>query len=231
MPSHPVTVISLGGSLLAPVGGPNAKFLKKFRDLVLSLTRKGHRFVIICGGGAVCREYQAAAKATGTLTPMELNWLGIQATRFNAQLLRTVFRKAAHPTLVINPNEVPSLDKIKIAVGAGYQPGRSTDYDTVLVAQACSAQSVVNLSDVKFVYDADPRTNPEAKAMPKLTWKEFRKRFGGGWSPGAHGPFDPYAAKLAEKLGLRVVIMDGVDPKNVEKAVTGQKFRGTEITV
>ena len=229
--AHPVTIISLGGSLIAPPTGPDPKFLSKFRDLILKLSRKGQRFVIICGGGAICRQYQAAAKKTGPLTPTELDWLGIHVTRLNANFLKSIFRKAAHPEIVTDPSLAPVDSTAKIIIGAGYEPGCSTDTDAILMAKKFGASTVVNLSNVTFVYNADPRTNPEAKPFKKLTWKEFRKMFGGTtWKPGLNRPFDPVAAKMAEAEKMRVIITDGGNLKNVEKALSGESFRGTEIT-
>ncbi len=228
---HPVTIISLGGSLIAPATGPDPKFLSKFRDLILKLTKRGHRFVIICGGGAVCRQYQAAAKKTSSLSPIELDWLGIHVTRLNAQFLKSIFRKSAHPEIVTDPNTAPVDSPAKIIIGAGYEPGCSTDTDAVLMAKKFSATTVVNLSNITFVYDSDPRTNPNAKPFKKLTWKQFRTMFGGtSWKPGLNRPFDPVAAKMADTENMRVVIMDGTNLKNVEKALSNQSFRGTEIT-
>ena len=55
-------VISLGGSLIVPDDIDHA-FLKSFRDTIDSCD--DYRFFIVCGGGAVAREYQSAAKDAG----------------------------------------------------------------------------------------------------------------------------------------------------------------------
>ena len=47
-------VISLGGSLING-GEVDVKFLKDFRRLIIKQTKKGHRFILICGGGKPAR--------------------------------------------------------------------------------------------------------------------------------------------------------------------------------
>ena len=49
-------VISLGGSLIVP-DEINVDFLKDFVSLVNDYTKKGFNFLIITGGGKICRKY------------------------------------------------------------------------------------------------------------------------------------------------------------------------------
>ncbi|MEK9152832.1 MAG: UMP kinase [Patescibacteria group bacterium] len=230
MPSHASTIVlSLGGSLIVPKEGIDTAFLRRFRALILRHAGKGRRFVIICGGGATARAYQKAAGNITALTRDDLDWIGIHATRLNAHLLRTVFRSAAHPRIITDPHEeMPTLKPV--VIGAGWRPGCSTDFDAVLLARQYGATTLVNLSNIDYVYDKDPRTNADAVVIPSFTWKEFRKRFGGRWDPGLNSPFDPVAAKEAQKLKMRVIIADGRDFKNLEKIFTGKRFKGTVIS-
>ena len=84
-------VLSLGGSLIFPKG-VDIEFLKNFRKTIEKYVRKGHKFVIICGGGKIARELQQAASKVSKPTNEELDWLGIYATRLNAKLIRTVLK-------------------------------------------------------------------------------------------------------------------------------------------
>jgi uridylate kinase len=226
---HPTIVISLGGSLIAPKEGIDVSFLKKFGALVRAQVRKGRRFVIICGGGTTARQYQGAADKVTKLTRDDLDWLGIHATRLNAHLLRTIFRDLAHPRIITDPHEDMSSRR-PVIIGAGWRPGCSTDYDAVLLAERYAADQLINLSNISFVYDKDPRKHANAKAFPRLTWKAFRKRFGSKWHPGLNSPFDPVASKEAEKMKLRVVIAEGRDLANLAKILEGKAFKGTVIS-
>jgi uridylate kinase len=223
-----VTVISLGGSLIAPKEGIDVAFIRKFSALIRREVGRGRRFVIICGGGTTARQYQGAAERITTLTRDDLDWLGIHATRLNAHLLRTVFRDLAHPRIITDPHEdMPSRQPV--IIGAGWRPGCSTDFDAVLLAQRYGAERLINLSNIAYVYDKDPRAHKDAKAFPKMTWKDFRRRFGSKWHPGLNSPFDPVASKEAEKIGLQVVVAEGRDLKNLEYILESKPFKGTVI--
>lgn len=221
-------VLSLGGSLIAPKTGIDVDFLRKFSALIRRHVKKGRRFIIICGGGTTARDYQKAAARVTRLTRDDLDWLGIHATRLNAHLLRTVFRGLAHPRIITDPNEDMASRK-PVVIGAGWRPGCSTDYDAVLLARRYDAERLINLSNIAYVYDKDPRVHKDAVALPSLTWKEFRKRFGTRWDPGLSSPFDPVASKEAERIGLKVVIAEGRDLPNLDKMLEGRPFKGTHV--
>ena len=221
-------ILSVGGSIIIPKTGFDIKFLKKFRALILSRVKAGDKFVLVVGGGAVCRQYQTAAKIVAGLNNEALDWLGIYATHFNAEFVRLLFGKLAHGEVINNPTQKIKANK-PIIVASGWKPGRSTDFDAVLLAKGCGAKTVVNLSNIDYVYDRDPRVNPGAKKFEKINWNDFRKIVGSKWSPGANVPFDPLAAKEAQKLGLSVFFAKGTDLKNLQRVLTNQKFKGTIV--
>lgn len=223
------TVLSVGGSLIAPPSGIDVAFLKKLRALVAREIRRGHRVVLVCGGGAPARAYQQAAAATRKVSPVEADWLGIQATWLNAKLVQTVFGpRLAHCAIITDPSRVIKTNK-PVVVAGGWKPGRSTDYDAVLLGRQFGAKTVVNLSNIRYVYDHDPRKFPDAKPIKKMTWVEFRKQFGTKWKPGLNTPFDPIAAALAAKLKMKVVVTDGRDLGNAAAILAGKPFLGTVI--
>jgi uridylate kinase len=87
----------------------------------------------------------------------------------------------------------------------------------------------VNLSNIRYVCDKDPKYHKDAKPIKDISWKDFRKIVGDKWDPGANLPFDPVAAKEAQRLGLEVAIMDGRDLKNLDDYLSGKPFKGTTI--
>ncbi len=213
-------VLSVGGSIIVPPSGFDINFLKKFRDLILRRVQAGDKFVLVVGGGATCRNYQTAAKAVRPLTDIELDWLGIKTTWFNAEFIRLIFGKHAHKEVVTNPTNKLITNK-PIIVAGGWKPGRSTDYDAVLLAKNLAAETVFNLSNVNFVYDKDPNKFNDARKITKTTWSEFRKIIGDKWMPGAQCLFDPKAAKLAQKLNLKVVFVKGDNLPLVDRVLNG----------
>lgn len=226
-------VISVGGSLIVPEE-VDVAFLKSFKKFILNRIGKGDKFILVAGGGKLARKYQQAAIEVTSLDNEEKDWLGLHSTRLNGHLLRTIFKERAHPMLVTN--YVVDLDKFSevfsqdILVGAGWKPGWSTDYVTVLMAKKFNASSVINLSNIEYVYSEDPRVNPSAKKYEKISWDEFKEIVGSKWDPGMSAPFDPIATKLASEIPLDVAIMNGKDLENLGKYLDGKDFKGTLIS-
>lgn len=221
-------VISVGGSLIVPKTGIDWQYLKKLRRLILAKTRAGHKFILVAGGGTTCRHYQQAAAKVVKLQPVDIDWLGIHASRLNAHLLRTIFFDAAHPAVIKDPTR-PIKTAAKIIIAGGWKPGWSTDYDAVMLAKTYGAKEVVNLSNIDYVYDRDPKKFSGAKKITDISWPEFRRIVGSKWTPGLSKPFDPIASKLAAELSLKVVIMNGKKLNNLAKRLAGKKFQGTII--
>lgn len=223
-------VISVGGSLIVP-GEIDTDFLAAFKQFVIRRIEKGDRFILIAGGGKTCRKYQDAASAVSGLDNEEKDWLGIHSTRLNAHLLRTIFKLWANPKVIKNFDtdlEHLKFDE-KVLVGAGWKPGWSTDYIAVLLAEKYGAKDVINLSNIDYAYSEDPRVNPNAKKYENISWKEFREIVGESWDPGMNAPFDPIASKKADKLKLKVAIMNGKKLANLNDYLDGKKFKGTLI--
>ncbi len=220
-------VISLGGSLIIP-DEIDLNFLRSFKSLIEGEVQKGKSFIIITGGGKVCRRYQDAVRKLGAGDSESLDWVGIYATRLNATLLRVLFGKGAYSEIMQEPEKVPRVDA-PIIVGGGSIPGHSSDFAAVTVAEKTGAQRLINLSNIDYVYEKDPREFPDAKKVERATWKEFRAILPQGYYPGINAPFDPVAAKRAEELGLEVAIMNGNPLLNLQNYLEGEAFKGTVI--
>lgn len=219
-------VISLGGSLIVP-DKVDVDFLKEFKKLILRHTRT-KQFYIITGGGRVAREYATAAGEIGNISHEDRDWLGIHCTRLNAHLLRTIFRKHAFPRIIKNPLEKINTNK-QVVMAAGYKPGCSSDYDAVLIARTMGAKTVLNLTNTDYVYDKDPRKYKDAKPLKNVSWKKFRSIIPKTWKYGMHAPFDPIASKESQRIGLKVVIINGKKLKQIENFFHNKPFVGTII--
>ncbi len=220
-------IISLGGSLIIPEN-VDTQFLSSFRKIILQYTKLGYRFVLICGGGKTARKYQDAYKAIAGENQEAMDWIGIEATKINAFLVKSLFGKDAHPEIIIDPTKPIKTSK-KIIVAAGWKPGRSTDFDSVLLAKKFQARSVINMSNIDFVYDKDPKRFPNAKKILESSWSDFRKLIGNKWEAGLNAPFDPIAAKEAQASKISAIII-GKDLVNMQQVIEGKQFKGTIIS-
>ena len=225
------TVLSLGGSIVAP-DGPDSAYLASFsalaRDYLAADAER--RLVIVVGGGGPARSWQRAYRdAGGSLEDHEAqDWIGIMATRLNAQLVKAVMGPLCPQEVVTDPTAV-SIFIGRVLVAAGWKPGFSTDFDATLLAERFGASRVLNLSNIAKVYDDDPRANPKAKPLDSISWAGFRAIVGDEWVPGKNAPFDPIASRKAAELGLEVICADGRDLPNLKRILEGGSFVGTVI--
>jgi len=223
-------VLSVGGSLIVPEKGINTDFLNKLNVFVRRNVSRNRRFFLVAGGGTTARRYiDGGRKVIKKITNEDLDWLGIHSSRMNAHLLRTIFRDIAHPRITENYDFKILNLKEPVVIGAGWKPGWSTDYCAVMFAKNYSANLVVNLSNIYWVYDKDPAKYKDAKKIEKTTWDFYETLVGDKWIPGLSSPIDPIAAALSKKLRLTVVTTKGDDFRNLQRLIDGESFRGTVI--
>ncbi|HLC85519.1 MAG TPA: UMP kinase [Candidatus Nanoarchaeia archaeon] len=222
------TVLSVGGSIIVP-DEIDVKMLKSLRALLLPMLKR-RKFALVIGGGKTARKYMNAAKEANPKISKDLrDGIGIKATHINEMLLYAVFEKEADRHLLTSRPKQIRTNK-RLILGAGWDVGASTDYNAVQLAKILKARTVINLTNVDYVYDKNPKKFRDAKPQPNLTWTQFKRIIGGKWTPGANVPFDPIASRLAERLGLTVMVLDGRKLDNVRKCLQGKSFKGTVIS-
>ncbi|MBR4464247.1 MAG: UMP kinase [Treponema sp.] len=226
-------VLSVGGSIVAPEF-PDTDFVKRFVEMAKSYleANKEDRLILVVGGGGPARIYQKAFRdVTGTAPDgdvMAADWIGIMATRLNAQFVKACFGNLCQDDVVTDPTAALKFTG-RVLVAAGWKPGFSTDNDAVLLAEKFDADTVVNLSNIEKVYTDDPRKNPDAKPLDTISWADFRKMVGDEWVPGKNCPFDPIASKKAAEMGLTVICAGGKNIANTQAILEGKDYTGTTI--
>lgn len=220
-------IISLGGSLIVP-DNIDIEFLKSFKTLILLHVAKGKKFVIITGGGKINKRYNDVAREISNPSDIDLDWVGIAALKLNAELLRVIFAEYANTKVIDNLSNDFHFEK-SIVIGSAFEPGHSSDYDAILAAKNLGAKKMINLSNIDYVYDSDPKKNPNAKKIEQISWTDYRKIIPKEWTSRLNSPFDPTASEMAEKEGIEVVIMNGKPIDNLAKCLKGEKFLGTVI--
>lgn len=228
-------ILSVGGSIIVPEK-PDTEFLSKFVNMCITWLKadKNNRLILVAGGGAPARVYQNAYKDVSEKTGLSndansADWIGIMATRINAQLLKACFGDYCKNDVVYNP----TLDDLKfdgqVLVASGWKPGFSTDTDAVYLGEKFDAKTIVNLSNIEKVYTDDPRKNPDANPLDTISWEDFRKMVGDEWTPGKNCPFDPIASKKAQSLGMKVICAGGKNIDNICAILNDNDYIGTTI--
>lgn len=228
-------ILSVGGSIIVPEK-PDTTFLSEFVSMCISWLKsdKNNRLILVAGGGAPARVYQNAYNEVAEKTGLgaqanSADWIGIMATRINAQLLKACFGDYCKNDVVYNPTAENLAFDGQVLVASGWKPGFSTDTDAVYLGEKFDGKTIVNLSNIEKVYTDDPRKNPDAKPLDTITWTDFRKMVGDEWTPGKNCPFDPIASKNAQELGMTVICAGGKNIANIKAILEDKEYIGTTI--
>jgi glutamate 5-kinase len=121
---------------------------------------------------------------------------------------------------IVNENDVVSIDEIKEA--------RFGDNDNLsaMVANLVDADMLMILTDIGGLYTADPRIDPAARLVPRVTKIDASiKRMGANTTnkAGTGGMITKIeAAQVATASGVRVVIADGKEPDIIIRLASGE---------
>ncbi len=225
-----VIVLSLGGSMIIPKD-INVKFLHKFRELIKKNTGK-YKFVVVCGGGSTAREYiDGLEKEKLTRKKYFQGLLGISTTRINARFMTYFFGRDANKGIPHNMGQAKNMLKIHDVVFCGalrYAKDETSDGTSAKLANYFRT-TFINITNVKGLYNKNPRKYVGAKFIPKISWKKFHKMaIKQGFKPGQHFVLDQSASKIILKYKIPTYII-GPNLKQLENILKNKKFKGTKI--
>lgn len=167
----------------------NVSALRTIAAELRALHGEGRQVAVVIGGGNIVRGKESAAAG---IIAAQAHQMGMLATIINALALQSVLEQTADgspgvPTRVLSALEVASvaepyirrravrhLEKGRIVIFAGGtgNPFFTTDTAGALRAIEIGAQAYIKATKVDGIYDADPATNPSAKHLASLTYKE-----------------------------------------------------------
>jgi uridylate kinase len=228
-----VIIISLGGSLIVP-NKIDYEFLNKFKK-VLEKNKRKYKFVIVCGGGKTARTYiqgLESQKINEKKKEYFQSLLGISATRLNARLLTYFFGEDAHQGIPHNMKQIKNLLRLHDIVFCGalrYSKEQTSDSTSAKLARYFKTQ-FINLTNVKGLYDKNPKKFRSAKFIPEISHKDFLKKAKEiEFKPGQHFVLDQKAAKIIKAHGITTFIV-GQDMKQLDNLLKHKHFIGTRIS-
>jgi len=194
------------------------------------LSEAGHDVGAVPGGGTVARDYIGAARSLGA-NEMELDHVGIAATRMNARLLIAALGDRAAPEPVETYEEGrKALRRGDLPVLGGTVAGQTTDAVSAAFAEYVNADLLVYATSVPGVFSADPDVDPDASKFDELSVEELVDVIADiEMNAGSNAPVDLLAAKLIQRSGIRAIVLDGSDPDRIVRAVENDDHEGTEI--
>lgn len=218
-------VLRIGGSVLG--SPPSAPVVNGYAEVISDLNHEGHYVGVVVGGGGVSRQYIRSAAEMG-LSPYQQDTVAIHASRLNARLVAMKLGGVSSVPTSID-GMLQRLARNRVAVMGGLKPGITTDTVAAVVAQRWRADVMVKASDQNGIYTADPRTNRHARKLDRMTHEKLRQILGGTHRPGIHSIIDPVAVEQLAESRIRLVVINGSDPKGVLKAIRGEKI-GTVVS-
>jgi uridylate kinase len=195
---------------------------------------RGVEVAVVVGGGNIYRGLAGAAEGMDRATG---DYMGMLATVLNALALQDALEKLGAHTRVQSAIEISEvaepyirrramrhLEKGRIvifAAGTG-NPFFTTDTAAALRALEIHAEAILMAKNgVEGVYDADPRTSPDANFLPEITHREAIER--------RLAVMDSTALSLCMDNGLPIHVFNMDDEENIDRIVSGQRV-GTVVT-
>lgn len=223
-------VFDIGGSVVCSAGRPDTGYIKKLSNFLLTLRKKRHKIIVVTGAGPATKKYIKQARELGA-EEKTLDMIGITGTRMNALFLLSALGKRAYPNVVRSRDGLEhAIETGKITVMGGTIPGQTTDAVAVAAAELFGADLIIIGTDVKGIYDKDPKKNKKAKLLKSITPEKLQNMV--KVKKHRAGPMtimDPVAARLLGKCSIKTIVLDGKGLENMEKAVEGKEFSGTSI--
>lgn len=218
----------MGGSLIIPKE-IDTQFLKKFKEVILRNSRN-HKFIIVCGGGSIARKYISALGDFGINEKLQ-SFAGISATRTNARFMAYFFNQDSEEGIPQKMEDIKKYLKKQDIVFCGaleYHTRQTSDSTASQIANHFKT-SFINLTDIKGLYDKNPKKFKNAKFIPEISSKELYKMASKlKYKPGQHFVIDQTAAKIIMEKKIKTYII-GKDMKQLDNLLNHKNFIGTII--
>ena len=247
-------IVKVGTSTLThKTGKTNIARIAKLVSVLSDLHNMGHEVVLVSSGAVgigmgkmnikekptSTRELQAAASVGQVELMFLYDKLFSEYGVVVAQLLITsdiLEHKQEKQHLLDAFNQLIAMDTIPIvnendSVSVDELLNGDNDCLSATVASLLGADLLIMLTDTDGLYDANPKENPDAKLIERVTeiTPEIEQIAGGAGSRGTGGfTTKVKAAKIATEAGIPVVVMNGEKPtrmyKVLENKSVGTKF-------
>ena len=193
----------------------------------------GVQVAIVVGGGNIFRGISGAASG---MDRAQADNMGMLATVINSLALQDCFERNDVPCRVMSAIEmrqvaepyirrraIRHLEKGRVTI---YAAGTGNPYfttDTAAALRACEvdAEVLMKATNVDGIYDADPRTNPDARRFDTITYREVLNR--------DLKVMDATATALCHDNRMPIVVFDIKQPGVFVRAVMGEHVGTTVI--
>ncbi len=239
MPSEPKyrrIVLKLSGEALREPGSKDnisPQIVNQMAQEIKEVQGLGVQVAVVIGGGNIWRGLAASHRGMNRTTA---DYMGMLATVINGMALMSGLEDIGLTTRVqtaIEMNNVAEpfilrralhhLEKghVVIFVAGTGNPFFSTDTTAALRANEIGADAILKATKVDGIYDADPKTHPDAKKYEHITYAEALQR--------RLQVMDSTAFSLCMDNKMPIVVFNMADSGNIKRAVMGEPV-GTLVT-
>ena len=221
-------LLKLSGEALAGEAGYgiDPRVLKVLAAEIREIHDAGVQLAVVIGGGNVFRGIKGATEGMDRATA---DYMGMLATVLNCLALQDALEQEGVHTRVqsaiemqelaepyIRRRAVRHLEKNRVVIfgGGTGNPYFTTDTTAALRAMEVGSQVVLKATKVDGIYDADPKTHPDAVRFDELTYIEVLKR--------GLKVMDSTAISLCMDNHLPIVVFDLNRSGNLKRVVQGE---------
>ncbi len=228
-------LLKLSGEALSPASKCDGILDFAFIDRVAAVIKQCHdvgvEIGVIVGAGNVWRGKAGATQ----MERARADHMGMLATVMNSIALQDSFIRAGMDAVVMSAVEMDAFadhynaraarkhladGKIVIFGGGMGSPYFSTDTAAVLRAAEIGADAILMAKNIDYLYDADPRKNPDAKPIYDITYADIIAR--------DLRAFDMTAVLFCQENDIQAYGFGLAAPENIYRAVMGEPV-GTKM--
>jgi uridylate kinase len=217
-----------GEALMGDAGyGVDPAVLDSLARQIEKVAGNGIEIAIVVGGGNIFRGLKAASSG---MDRAAADYMGMLATIMNALALQDALERRGVFTRVMSAIEMQQVAEpyirrrairhmekgrvVIFAAGTG-NPYFTTDTTAALRALEIHADVVMKATKVDGVFDADPKTNPDAVKFEELTYIDVLNR--------NLQVMDSTAISLCMDNGLPIIVFNMEVEGNIERALKGER--------
>ncbi len=228
--SYTRVLLKLSGESLAGEQGYGIDplVLKAIAGEIKEVVDKGVQLALVIGGGNIFRGLAASSKG---MDRSSADYMGMLATVINSLAMQDALEKLGVSTRVqsaiamqevaepyIRRRAMRHLEKGRVVIfGAGTgNPYFTTDTAASLRAMEINAQVILKGTKVDGVYTADPKKDPTATKISKLSYIDVLKK--------GLQVMDATAISLCMDNNLPIIVFDLTTEGNIRKVIAGDEI-------
>ncbi len=218
------TVVKVGGSI--------ASFPERLRSLCLKLSEisKKHRLIVIPGGGEFAdvvrnldKMFSLSCSATHKMAILSMDQYGLMLSDLTPNSV--IVCKLQEIKSILDLGRLPVFLPSKLFFDEDPLENSwnvTSDSIAVYIAHRLNVSRVLLVTDVDGIYTDDPKTNPKAKLIKKMSTNELLDM-------NARTSVDFALPKLLFKTPIDCYVVNGLFPERVEAVLEGQEHIYTLI--